>query len=111
MANKTSVSSTINCTISDSDVYTTLFTPDISKIGSNNSQSYTVYEYLNGVKTDTTFSIVCSNAPQKCYIATIDTNSITIQALRISSLPLIITYTNNRTSESKTFNIELGGIS
>lgn len=90
-----------------------LLLPEINKIVQGSTVSFSVYNYVNGVKTTDTFTISASGAiPAVNYVLTIiDGNNFTIQNLLESNRPLkIVCANNNKPHDTIVKNIILGGI-
>jgi len=85
--------------------------PEIVKILQSETQLFTVYKYINGVPNTNTFAVSASGpvAGTNYTLTTVDGNNFSIANILQSNLPLVITCTNNITSEVVNMNIMLGG--
>lgn len=85
--------------------------PLTNKILLNETVSYNVYNYINGIANSDTFSIACSGSSILSYELTIvDGNNFTILNKAQSEVPLIVTCTNNVYSTTTSIEITLGGV-
>lgn len=89
----------------------TKITPEIFEISEEDTQAYEVYEYIDGAKQPTTFTITTSEVPSDKYnLNIIDGNKFTIRCnISHSANPLMVACTNNTTSEVVSMNIWLTG--
>ena len=113
MKNKESVSVKVPVVVEEvlSDFYTTVLSPTTEYIKLNQTEEYSVYEYNNGVMTDTKFDIQCLDVPKRNYRFETDGNNFSITNLKPCDDTLLkVVYTNLRTSEKKYLLVELGGI-
>lgn len=71
--------------------------PEVNNLLKGDTQTFTVYNYVDGKPNADTFSVVCSGPKENVnYILTIiDGNTFTIENLAQSYEPLVITCTNN----------------
>lgn len=84
--------------------------PNTKKILQGQSQTYTVYNYVGGVKTNTKFDITTSQAPLTSYEVRIDSdNQFTITNTKKSPIPLIVRCINQDTNQDTSIEIVLGG--
>jgi len=85
--------------------------PEIVKILQSETQLFTVYKYINGVPNTNTFAVSASGpvAGTNYTLTIVDGNNFSIANILKSNLPLVITCTNNITSEVVNMNIMLGG--
>lgn len=89
----------------------TIIMPNIEVIKLNKTVFYSVYEYLNGVETDTTFSIKATEVPNRNYkLTVIDGNNFSITNLKPYNTDLKIVCTNDKSNEDTILYIRLGGI-
>lgn len=79
----------------------TVISPIIDNILENDTNTFSVYKYVNSIKQSDRFSIVSSNVPDANYELTIiDDNNFSIKNLKqYTQSPLILTITNLTTSE------------
>lgn len=88
-----------------------VLTPDISEILLNETAEFNVYNYVNGTKTEDTFTINISNVPNKYFeFNSINGNQFTIKNIKQYQInPLKIQYVNDNTNETNYKEIWLGG--
>jgi len=93
------------------DSYHDAILPNITYVKLNQKQTYEVFEYNNGIPTDTTFTINSYDVPDKNYHIDTTLNGFSITNLKSTKDVLLrIVCKNNRTSELNTLLIELGGL-
>lgn len=91
----------------------TLITPDVNKILQGETQKFSVYNYINGVPSSSTYKIdVLGGSADVNYTLTIiDGNNFSITNILQSNLPLTIVCTNTQdSSDIVSINIILGGL-
>ena len=89
----------------------TIITPQDYYIPLNQSKTYEVYEEINGERQDTTFGFVFRNLNKVYYSKSTTDNSFTITNKKTNeSILLEVDITNQRTTETSTVYIELGGL-
>lgn len=113
MQNNPNFYTTINVSVVDTveSVYQDIITPDVTYLSTNQTQLYEVFEYKDGIKTDTTFTIQPFDVPIKNYKFSCTNNSFTVTNLKYTeNIKLRIVCHNNRTSLDTTIQIELGGM-
>ena len=105
--------SSVNVTVTDSTVedYENKLTPDTTYLTINETQQYSIYEYLNGEVTDTSFTIQAPHLTGYYKLEIIDGNNFAITNLKqYSKSNLDFVLINNRDDSTLTLSIELGGI-
>jgi len=113
MKNNINYFTTINIEVVSSidNKYQNIITPNTEYITLNQVQNYEVYEYNNGIKTDTTFTITNSDAPVSNYIFKSTNNTFSVTNLKCTDdILLKVSCKNNKTLELVTILIELGGM-
>lgn len=115
MQNKTSVIARVKIIVGEKVIpmVENVITPDTNLIRLNQSETYTVYEYDNGVQTDTPFDILVAEdmADKRCFKVSINNpNSFTVTNLKTTDEPLEIYCINAKTKQCVTIRIVLGGI-
>ena len=119
MANKISISSSINVIVEKNievePKYECVITPDTGVIKLNKTVGFSVYEFVNGIQTDTVFYIDCSGVSNKNYeFIAKNGNEFSITNLKQSEHRLKITCKNavkdKNKQYKKEFYIRLGGI-
>lgn len=93
--------------------FETIIVPDVRIVKLNKTVFYSIYEYLNGVQTDTTFSIKSNNVPDRNYrLNVIDGNNFSITNLKPYDVDLkvICTKNNDVQKDDTILYIKLGGI-
>lgn len=95
----------------EGDVTTdTRISPNVNKILTGETVSYSVFKYLNGVKQGNTFNISASGVPENTYKLTVaDGNHFSIRAKEKSNGTLVVSCVDTGTSETTTIQITLGG--
>lgn len=102
---------TINVSEKLQDNYYNILSPNIKRIPLNKSCEFTVYEFNNDVKLDTTFTVKTDGPKYYCYtLNIIDGNTFIIKNLKTTDILLEITVTNNRDGSEIVEYIELGGL-
>lgn len=107
MTNKNSTYNTITIVVSEILTKENNILPENNIIFVGDENTYTVYEYENGIKTNTTFNISSNGTSNKYYILTTTDNSFSIKCLRSSNLKLIITCKNRTDNTIITKSFEL----
>lgn len=93
------VNNIANANTLNPSVNTQRILPDLLTIPVGSTQTYTIYNYINGEPNADTFTITASGLPAQNYTFTvINGNSFSIQALEASNLPLLVLCTNNNTA-------------
>jgi hypothetical protein len=92
------------------DSYKDIIDPPINYIRLNATMEYSVYEYNNGIRTNTEFNIFCNGLPTNYYLFKSDGNEFSITNLKKSSEPLMVYCVNKRTNNAVIAIIELGGV-
>lgn len=120
MVNNPNVTSTVNINVDEikNDTFEDFISPNIDEIKLNQTIVYTIYEYDNGIQTDTPFDIQFSgNVNNENYKACIhSSNKFSITNMKTSNYPLVVVCTNSKRKDEdgnyvKTiFNIKLGGM-
>lgn len=91
--------------------YENILTPDVNYITLNNTQEYSIYEYLNGEPTDTSFTIQEPHLPSYYKLTIIDGNRFAITNLKqYTKNTLDFVLINNRDDSTVTLTVELGGV-
>lgn len=91
--------------------YENILTPEVDYITLNTTQKYSIYEYLNGEPTDTSFTIQQPHLPNYYKLTIIDGNNFTITNLKqYTNSDLEFILINNRDNSTVTLTIELGGV-
>ena len=97
--------------------YEDIISPEVNVVKLNNTVVYTIYEYLNGVQTDTAFYIQAFDVPNRNYRLTIlNSNSFSVTNLKTYDIPLRIICTNSKRKDENgepikdVIYIRLGGI-
>lgn len=86
-------------------------TPNVTSIIQNNTQTYNVNHYVNGVADSNTFTITASGADPKYYqLNIINSNSFSVKSLGYISTPLIVTAKNNIDGTTVQISIQLKGL-
>lgn len=85
--------------------------PEMTKILQNETQSFAVNKYVNGVANSDTFVITASGpvSGTNYTLTTIDGNNFSITNIAQSNVPLTIACKNSTTAETTSINILLGG--
>ena len=113
LSGNTVYKTSIKAIISDQPIenYTNVLTPEVTYLTLNQKQDYSVYEYLNGELTDTSFTIQAPHLPSYYNLTIIDGNNFAITNLKQytkSTVDFILI--NNRDESTLTLSIELGGV-
>lgn len=114
MVGNPDVSDTITVTVTDKplEYREIIINPECNYILQGMSETFTVYQYVNGLQQDDTFSVEALNVPKQYYILqVINGNEFTIiNVARYMKQPLTIKVTNLMSGEEVSFNIELRGV-
>lgn len=85
--------------------------PQVIKILEGESQTFSIYKYVNGIANNDTFTIVGTQTPSDSFTLTIvDGNHFTITNNASSPIPLLVECTDNVSQEEIEMPIVLGGI-
>ena len=85
--------------------------PDVKRIKLNATQRFSIFEYIDGVKQDTQFEIVCSGIPKNNYYFGTNGNEFYITNRKPDENNLLkVDCTNKKTNNVTTVYIELGGL-
>lgn len=113
MVDNTTISDSITVTVvgSLSSIEDNLISPDVNSVYQNETQTYTVYNYIDNVQSADTFTIVGSGASVNKYTLTIiDGNSFSVKSLGYDATKLLITCTNDSDASVVTKAISLKGL-
>lgn len=113
MVNNNNILCRINVNVSEEiePIYEDILDPMVSSIKINYTQKFSIFEYKNGVKQDTKFSISCYDMPETNYYFESDGNYFYITNLKTTENYLLkIVCTNQRTLKDTTLYIKLGGL-
>ena len=93
------------------DVISPVDADNFYSIRINATQDFSIFEYRNGVKTDTQFTVECFDMPTKNYIFQQNNNIFSITNLKTTEDYLIrVVCTNQRTGNKTEIYIKLGGL-
>ena len=84
--------------------------PQTTYIKQNGYCTYSVYEYINGEPTETSFTITADGVPNSYYHFVKDDNHFSVVNLKTYDMPLEVTCVNNNDDSQVTIEIELGGL-
>ena len=103
------------CSMDFEDRYEDVISPvdadNFYSIRINATQDFSIFEYRNGVKTGTQFTIECFDMPTKNYIFQQNNNIFSITNLKTTEDYLIrVVCTNQRTGNKTEIYIKLGGL-
>lgn len=88
----------------------TIISPNNTTLYQGQSQTYTIYNYIDDVIQLDTFTITSSGVSTDNYTISVTDNGFTVTNIKsYTTSPLVITCVNNVSSEVTTFNIELKG--
>ena len=113
MTGNASVVDTVTVTIaaSPSTVKENRINPQVTSILQNNTQVYTVYQYVNNVKSSSAFTFAVSGANSSKYaFTTINGNGFSVKSLGYHATKLTVTCTNVSDSSTATIEIQLKGL-
>ena len=96
-----SVSDTQSITIVEStnDNYEIVIDPIISEVRLQQPQVFSVYLYNNGVQQDDVVTVSVSGLDNSYYTLIQTGNTFVLSALKVSSIPLVLTFTSNGISQ------------
>lgn len=102
---------TVSITATPSGISENIISPNIANVLKDETQIYTVYNYVDNVQSADTFTFVPSGALSRYYTLTsINGNSFSVKSLGYTSTKLTITCTNNTDSSTVTKEISLKGL-
>ena len=81
------------------DNYEIVISPIISEVRLHQPQSFSVYLYNNGVQQSDSVSVAVSGLDDSYYTLTQNDNDFVLSARKVSSTPLILTFTSNGISQ------------
>ena len=81
------------------DNYEIVISPIISEVRLQQSQSFSVYLYNNGVQQSDDVSVAISGLDESYYTLTQNGNDFVLSARKVSSTPLTLTFTSNEISQ------------
>lgn len=98
--------------VASDDNYENIVEPKNYFVALSQTNSYSVYETLNGIQTDTTFTITCDNMTAKHYeLDVIDGNNFAITNKKENSNTLLeVKCTNDKDNSYEILFLELGGL-
>lgn len=106
----------VECSNEIEEVYEDVLSPatddNFFSIRINATQKFSIFEYKNGVKQDTQFTIECFDMPKSNYqFILTDNNNFSIKNLKTTEDYILkIVCTNQRTGDSTNIYIQLGGL-
>ena len=113
MVNNPSISDsiTVTSTAIPSGISENIISPNITEILQEDTQIYTVYNYVDNVQTSDEFTVSLSGALNKYYTFTlIDNNTFSIKSLGYTSTKLNVLCTNNTDVTTVSTQIQLKGL-
>ena len=87
----------------------TIIAPGVYSILQGESQSYTVYKYINGKTAPDTFTMTCDGVPTANYTFVATSNGFVITNLKRATTMLNVTCTNNKDKTTVSISIMLNG--